>query len=158
MMKLEQGEISVIEEFDASVIFNEMMEGQYFNFKSTFKRFDHLFVAILGQQDHTQPREYNYEVIDLFTKEKITQIYDVAIILPNYQLNWNIEEIGVTYFNDQPSLGGNGELFFKISPFKGYQSSLKHLVRLAVLTSFDCAYLANQNLPNSLFSYLGIEK
>ena len=64
LMKLEQGEISLIEEFDASLIFNEMMEGQYFNFQSTFQRFDHLLVAILGQQDHTQPREYNYEAID----------------------------------------------------------------------------------------------
>ena len=55
-------------------------------------------------------------------------------------------------------LEGTGELIFEISPLKGYRSSLKHLSRLTVLTSFDPDFLANQNLPSSLFSYLGIEK
>ncbi|XP_066928888.1 uncharacterized protein [Clytia hemisphaerica] len=158
LLRLESGEITLVEEFDASFLFKTRMEDQYFNLKSTIQRFDHFLVTILSQQDHTPPRYYHFDAIDLFSKQRISQACDAAVILPNFQLNWNIEEIGVTYFNDQPSLVGNGELFFKISPFKGYQTSLKHLARLVVMTSFDRDFLVKQNLPNSLFGYLGIIK
>ena len=158
LMMLEGGDITVIEEFSDSLIFTEKMDDKYFVLRSKFKRFDHQVVSVYGQQDQQQPRRYDFKVIDLSSKQVITHIHSEGIILPNFQLNWNIEEIRITFFKDRDMLEGTGELIFEISPLKGYRSSLKHLSRLTVLTSFDPDFLANQNLPSSLFSYLGIEK
>ena len=68
-------------------------------------------------------------------------------------LNWNVREFAITYSNDG--------FYFKISRINEFgknQMTLKQIARLAVLTSFSEEFLIQQNLPKSLFDYLGINR
>ena len=77
-----------------------------------------------------------------------------------FSLNWNNEEMASMH----TIYAGRGEkdTFFTMSRGsilnKNKIESLKHLARLAVLTSFSYNQLLESNLPSLLFDYLGIGK
>ena len=75
-----------------------------------------------------------------------------------FSLNWNMEEAAITNLFQRED--GKYEMDFKIFRFDFVENglSLKHLARLAVLTSYNEEDLVLQQLPTHLFEYLGVEK
>ena len=87
----------------------------------------------------------------------ITELsYDGEVFsCPEPSFNWNVEEIGISFYNEGEN---TDERFFNIfKPNMDDCPSLKHCARIAVLTSFDLDFLVKQNnLPKSVLGYLGV--
>ena len=80
--------------------------------------------------------------------------------LHTISLNWNMKEFIYTGFHiSNYEEVGQDEMLIKVDNITFPNDiSLKHFARLAVLTSFSEEEISKQNIPNSLFHYLGIEK
>ena len=125
----------------------------------SLSRFGNLYLPLIFVENQRVPDSFGFTTINLATGERMAEIKDVGIWLPTYSVNWNIQEIDMTYFKKKNVHLGKREFYFKISRVQADEfQTLKHLARIAVLTSFTENYLKKQNLPESLFRYLGIEK
>ena len=159
--KLEEGEIETIKEIHLVHRHKEA----YYSVGCSFKRFDeHILPVLASCQRHNPPLSYqNFKAISLDSEKLIVEMHDEGISRSVNSVNWNIEEIAMTYFhglNIFTELIGKGEMFFVLrrSNFIVENFSLKHLSRLAVLTYFTEEKLMSLNLPLHLFQYLGIKK
>ena len=159
LIKLEEGQIKTIEKINDALIFpGNPSDNFWYRLKPSFKRFDRVLLPI-----HATKRNYNnFTTMDLTSKQKVTEITDFGLFSPKCRLNWNINEIGMTFFYNNDTFDENfrGKMYFKIyrSSLTNEMLSLKHLARLAVLTNFSEGYLVKQNLPPSLFNYLCVKK
>ena len=118
------------------------------------QRFDQL---LLGFSFVESEYHVTFVILDLKSGKKITEIEDSRMVAPYFWVNWNMEEVVVTFYDRDRFLSG---LFFKVRRANEWNTNiyLKHLARLAVLTSFSPDYLIMQNLPSSIFRFLGLEK
>ena len=103
----------------------------------------------------------DFKIIDLSTNQIVHEVISSDKLSPLYAINWNNEEIGMTFKPRDDNPYAKIPFHFGIFHNKleaGKAKTLKHLARLAVLTSFSFNQLLEANLPSSLFDYLGIEK
>jgi len=106
---------------------------------------------------------YDFALLDLSTKSTVSQLISENVKWPIYSVNWNLDEIAMTYYADEDDEVDLTEFYFKMAhnnTVKGKDSvkSLKHSARFAVLTSLNYHQLMEANMPSTLFDYLGIEK
>uniref|UniRef100_A0A7M5V1V9 Uncharacterized protein n=1 Tax=Clytia hemisphaerica TaxID=252671 RepID=A0A7M5V1V9_9CNID len=135
------------------------------SFDSLFnlQRFDQLllgFSLYQGLLYETKDQDrVTFATLNLKNGEKVTEINDSRMLMSSFSMNWNLEEAAVTFFDRSKPYDRDG-LFFKTYKVNETNPniSLKSLTRLALLTSFTPNYLLMQNLPSSLFHYLGLEK
>ena len=154
-VKFEEGVVSsltTIDERKYNYVEHSYQNGNFVQFCGITKNLDRYLLRF-----RVNERFYCARVIfvDLETQKILVESTLDVYLQRGYQnisLNWNMDEIGFVYFDD-------GILHFKYS--KSYssfeKSSLKHISRLSVLTSFSSEYLSKQNLPKSLIEYLGLE-
>ena len=126
----------------------------------TEQRLDSLLLPVQIVEKQKEPDSFTYITINLQNGQQMTEIKDVGIWLPTYSPNWNIREIGMTYYDKEKLILGRRGLYFKIakSPRTNEFINLKHIARIVVLSSFNRNFLIQRNLPISLFEYLGIKK
>ena len=116
------------------------------------KRFDQL---LLGLSFKESEYHYTFVTLDLKNGKKVTEIQNSRVVKPVYFMNWNLEEAAVTFYDRDRFHNG---LYFKVCRVNESNPNIsqKHLARLAVLTSFCQDYLMIQNMPSSIFRYLGL--
>ena len=121
------------------------------------QRFDQLLLGFSFYESDYQDN-VTFATLDLKSGEKVTEIKDSGMLRPKLSMNWNLEEAVVTFYDNSDQVRDG--LFFKTYRVNetNQNFSLKHLARLAVLISFNRDYLLMQNMPASLFRYLGLEK
>ena len=132
------------------------------------KKLDQLLLpgSLRETKDGSMTRSTGYVTIDLMKKNQIIHevIRTSEKAWQSCSLNWNNEELGTIYFlkDEGSDFNRDNVLFFDMTRSnileKGCIKSLKHLARLAVLTSLSYNQLLESNLPSSLVNYLGIEK
>ena len=151
ILKLEEGRSnSVIKELNALDTFNMIVDKkEFFSWSLTNKRYGETRLHLQGN---------NVVLYDWDSKRTTSKISASDVFSPSLSLNWNREEIGCTFHKENGNwVDGNAEIFFKALVVEKNESMyLKHLARLAVLTSFDRDYLVKQNFPSSLVDYLGL--
>uniref|UniRef100_A0A7M5XLX3 Uncharacterized protein n=1 Tax=Clytia hemisphaerica TaxID=252671 RepID=A0A7M5XLX3_9CNID len=122
-------------------------------------KFGHLLIPLLYEPDKSSTKFF---LFDLNSKQISSEIN----VNPNdemqtFSLNWNLKELVYTgFYVSNHEEGGHDEMLFKAHKivFPNIGLTLKCLARLAVLTSFSEEEIIKQNLPESLFRFLGIEK
>ena len=137
------------------------IEGSAIDYKNCdvfcfMKRFDQWLLPQIIEE-RKEPPCYNFSLTNLETRQKLLQISDLRqrTLSPDYEylVNWNMNEIARMFWDD------DDQYIFKISRRATPENvTLKHLARMTALTSFSEEYLSNQNLPQTLFQYLGINK
>ena len=116
------------------------------------KRFDQ-YVWPFSVRVKRNRKHQSFSLISLENGQKLMEFIDFRGKRKTYSVNWNISEIGRTFYDS------NRNFIFKISRLTTSENmTLKHLARMAVLTSFGEDFLSNQNLPHTLFEYLGIKR
>uniref|UniRef100_A0A7M6DKP8 Uncharacterized protein n=1 Tax=Clytia hemisphaerica TaxID=252671 RepID=A0A7M6DKP8_9CNID len=151
ILKLRHGKVEVLVEWDNGVLTGFVQPDRRENFivDGILNRFGQILAQyrIFKENGLCQ-----FHFVDLKTNETVMEfcVPKDPMSYGNFNLNWNSREYSLTYFDN--------EHLFKVSRINSHQITLKHFARLAVLTSFSEEYLAKQNLPKSLFDYLGIDK
>ncbi|XP_066911504.1 uncharacterized protein [Clytia hemisphaerica] len=152
-VELKDGEMKLVD--SDRIFFGEPWRGLSYRLKTSFRRLDR---RLLPTYTYTSGKKlfHQFTTYDFKTKEKVTEVFDFGLRNPSYSVNWNIFDIGMTY-SDKTF---HGNVFFKLcrSKTRSKDLSLKHFSRFVVLTNFTEDYLLNQNLPSSVFKYLGIQK
>ena len=160
VIKLDKGKTELVKEIKGIVSTNGEGEmGKDYYIQNLVRKLDHLLVPVESEGKVEDVFHSEYMTIDLISKQVVHKVVSYNKACQTYSLNWNSEEIGITYTVED----SDSTLFFKmernaIVEGKDKMASLKHLARLAVLTSFSYNQLMEFNLPLSLFDYLGIEK
>ena len=122
---------------------------------SIVKRFDQwIWPEII--EERGKPFGYTFSLTSLETKQKLIEILDLdmgTLFDSVYFVNWNMNEIARTFCDrDDNSI-------FKISRrTTSINMTLKQLSSMVVLSSFSEEYLSNQNLPSTLFEYMGMKR
>eukprot|EP00111_Clytia_hemisphaerica_P012045 TCONS_00035404-protein len=126
---------------------------------SLILKFGRLLIPLLYEPDKSST---NFFLFDLNSNQISSEInVNSNDEMQRFSLNWNLKELVYTgFYVSNHEEGGQDEMLFKahkiVSP--NINLTLKCFARLAVLTSFSEEEIINQNLPESLFRFLGIEK
>ena len=148
IVKLKEGKALAVSEFGDSVKYQKA-SANYEVFEP-LKRFGQ-FIWHFSIKKNEMLQQYSYSITSLSNGQKLLELMDFGGKQLTYSVNWNISEIGRTFYDS------NQNFVFKISRRKTPESfALKHLARMAVLTCFNEEYLSVQNLPKTLFEYLGV--
>ena len=115
LLKLEEGQVRTLEKVDHNLIFaGNLSDNFFYNLKPSFRRFDRQLLPIYAKR--RQPIKFSsFTILDANSKQKLVELTDFGLLSVSYSLNWNISEIGVTFFNDDNlSRNSRGKVFFKI--------------------------------------------
>eukprot|EP00111_Clytia_hemisphaerica_P016997 TCONS_00050405-protein len=153
---LEDGQVRLIKKIKDGKFDVDGNDGDDYYVKRPWRRLDRELLPVYYEEgdDHQQ-----FCLIDVENRKKSKDIVFDTLSKFNdhkFSLNWNMEEAAITSL--LPVGDGYYEMDFKIFHFDFVEKglSLKHLARLAVLTSFSEEDLVHQHLPTHLFEYLGI--
>ena len=158
---LEDGQVRLIRKIKDGKFDVDKDNGDY-DVNRPLRRLDRLLLPVHYEKgaDNHLPRVEKFWLIDIEDRKKSEEIiFDTTKSSGHtFSLNWNMEEAAITNLFQKED--GNYEMDFKIFRFDFVENglSLKHLARLAVLTSYSEEDLVYQQLPTHLFEYLGIEK
>ena len=150
VLKLEKGKVFVVFQLEESR--NSLAVPNQFDviFDLT-KRFDQ-WICLQRFRDSMGRLCWTFSLASLENRQKMLEITESGI-LKEYFVNWNMNEIARIFHSRDDK-----RLVFKISRrIISKNMTLKHMARMFVLTSFSEEYLSNQNLPQTLFEYLGIK-
>ena len=150
IVKFKNGHVITVAELKEDELMQRSSDNEYISADVPVKRYGRFLMCYVYKDD-----DYccKYKFIDSRSHKTIMD-YEIPEnqIHDKVDLNWNEREFSYTYYEEG--------FHFKISRIKSRidQRTLKHFARLAVLTSFSEEYLIQQNLPSTLFDYLGIDK
>ena len=139
ILKLEKGKIINIIHIGESETYVDT-PNQSCDVDCLMKKFGQwLFPQII--EERQKPYCFSFTLTSLQTKEKLLDIFDLRLGVISsyiYFINWNMNEIARTFWDDDDNF------IFKLShrAISG-NKTLKHLARIAVLTSFNEEYLMN---------------
>ena len=157
LLKFKNGKVEILAVWDDDTLNRDFFgphksEKSYFYHDGIVTRLGHLLSHSRIFRDNGL---CEFRFVDLKTKQTFIEfeVPDNPMSNGKFDLNSNGREFSILYYDDQ--------LLLKISRTKILrtdQMTLKQYAKLAVLTSFSEEYLIQQNLPNTLFEYLGIDK
>ena len=157
--ELNQDRTSIVQEFNDEIIDFQLSDEKSYSFQYSIKRFNH-FLLVANASDYNKCRQI-VSWIEICNGKKLRG-YGVSgrKPLPKFSLNWNLHEVGMTYFEKMSM--DRQKMYFKITHVNmneytiQFQITLKHLARVAVLKLYSNNELSRLNLPSTLFGYLEV--
>ena len=158
LIKLDEGQVKIIKEFSLDFLFPVFtVKPLFYHLHSHIQRFGYNLLQISSSSREDQMLD-NFILLDQESKETIAFLADFKFY-QEYSANWNLTEIGTTYFECEDQMEGKKEMYFKVHcSNRSSFLSLRYLACIAVLTTFSKEYLLERNLPSSVIRYLGIRK
>ena len=155
------GKVSLVNEakdFKSDYLKDRLVNCESNSSEGSITRFGRKFFPLYILEDPT-----TYYLLDAngqYSDKELIK-FDLDNIEHETSINWNLKEVGVTSFlqrHDDPERK-DLEMFFGINHIEHPETkpTLKHLARIAVLTSFSEQCIKEQPLPSHLLTYLGIE-
>jgi len=140
LIKLCKGEVNVLKQHPLRIS-GEGNDVTFNNF-CLYKQYKKFYLGM-------QSSDFKVKYIDLFNGDILFQI-SLEYPVRSLCLNWNMREVAITRVNSEDNL------CCSVYYINTVNLSLKHMARLAVLTTFSEDYLSQSYLPATLKEFLGL--